>query len=263
MTLRSSTEKADLGRSFRHRFSAGERLIGTFVKTPSPHIIEILAAAGFDFVVIDEEHAPFDRTSIDNALLAAAAAGIPALVRPSDRQPARLLAMLDDGAAGILAPHVGSAADARALANACLYSGSRSYSNAPRAGRYGTRQMWEHVAARDEATTVIAMVEDLDGIAAVPDILAVDGIAGLFIGRADLAVSLNDRVGTRVSELTDSAIDAAIAANKPVCLFVQDPQEVDLFAKRGVTTFILSSDQSLLRQTSAAQIAACTSGGQP
>ena len=80
--------------SFRHRFSSGERLIGTFVKTPTTHATEILGDLGFDFVVIDEEHAPFDRVTIDAVLLAARATGTAGIVgsrsrRPSDTGPRR------------------------------------------------------------------------------------------------------------------------------------------------------------------------------
>ena len=58
---------------FRARFAAGEQLVGTFIKTPTSHGIEILGDLGYDFVVIDEEHAPFDRVSIDIGILAARA----------------------------------------------------------------------------------------------------------------------------------------------------------------------------------------------
>jgi 2-keto-3-deoxy-L-rhamnonate aldolase RhmA len=68
-------------KNFRQRFTAGERLVGTFVKTPATHPIEILGAVGFEFVVIDEEHAPWDRVTIDGALLAARASGTAGLVR--------------------------------------------------------------------------------------------------------------------------------------------------------------------------------------
>src|ERR1044071_3693722 len=61
--------------AFRQRFAAGEQLVGTFIKTPTSHAIEIIGDLGFDFVVIDEEHAPFDRGSIDMCILGARASG--------------------------------------------------------------------------------------------------------------------------------------------------------------------------------------------
>ena len=98
--------------SFRQQFSSGERLIGTFVKTPTTHATEILGDLGFDFVVIDEEHAPFDRITIDAVLLAARASGIAGIVRVAEPTPARILSVLDDGASGgVLVPHVDSGAE--------------------------------------------------------------------------------------------------------------------------------------------------------
>src|SRR5260370_10923616 len=91
---------------FRKRFIAGEPSLGSFIKTPTSHATEILGGVGFDFVVIDEEHAPFARVTIDMALLAARAAGTAGIVRVAEPTPAKLLAVLDDGATGVLVPHV-------------------------------------------------------------------------------------------------------------------------------------------------------------
>ena len=119
-------------------------LLGTFVKTPGPHNTEALGTAGLDFVVIDEEHAPFDRGSIDLALLGARAGGIAGLVRVSDA--GHLLAALDDGATGVLIPHVDSPQRAAEVVSLCRYrGGSRGFSNTTRAGGYGGRG---HLAAR-------------------------------------------------------------------------------------------------------------------
>lgn len=90
--------------SFRRRLHAGETLVGTFLKTPTSHATEIVGELGFDFVVIDQEHAPFDRMSTDVALLAARAMNVPALVRVPG--PETILSVLDCGATGVLVPHV-------------------------------------------------------------------------------------------------------------------------------------------------------------
>jgi 2-keto-3-deoxy-L-rhamnonate aldolase RhmA len=96
--------------SFRQRFISGELLLGTFIKTPTTHAVEILGGLGFDFVVIDEEHAPFDRVTIDNLLLAARASITAGIVRVAEATPAKLLAALDDGAASVLVPHISTVA---------------------------------------------------------------------------------------------------------------------------------------------------------
>ena len=135
-------ETSTASTSFRRRFIAGERLIGTFIKTPATHPVEIIGAVGFEFVVIDEEHAPWDRVAIDGALLAARAAGTAGIVRVAEPTAAKILSVLDDGATGVLVPHVSSAAKAREIAAACRYRGGRrgfSNTHARRRFRRGRR----------------------------------------------------------------------------------------------------------------------------
>jgi 2-keto-3-deoxy-L-rhamnonate aldolase RhmA len=237
--------------SFRQRFIRGTPLLGTFIKTPSSHTLEILGGLGFDFVVIDAEHAPFDRVTIDAALLGARASGTAGIVRVAEPSPAKLLAALDDGAAGVVVPHVSSPAKARDIAQACRYhGGKRGFSNSPRAGAYGSVGMAQHVAAQDLAVTVIAMIEDPEAIDDIAAIVAVDGIDGFFVGRADLAVALGepaqDSASVRVA--TGKIIAAARAASKPVCIMVASVAEAADFKALGVSAFIISSDQGFMRQ---------------
>src|SRR5262245_42317816 len=91
---------------FRKRLKNREHLLGTFVKTPTTHATEILGTSGFDFVIIDQEHAPFDRGTIDLLSLAARAVDVTALVRVAEPTQASILSVLDCGAMGILVPHV-------------------------------------------------------------------------------------------------------------------------------------------------------------
>jgi len=119
---------------------------GCFIKTPSGHATEIFGDLGYDFVVIDEEHAPFDRLAIDQALVSARAAQIAALVRVASPSASNILSVLDGGAIGVLVPHVSSAQQATEIAAACRYrGGKRGFSNSPRAGRYGGLSLHQHV----------------------------------------------------------------------------------------------------------------------
>jgi 2-keto-3-deoxy-L-rhamnonate aldolase RhmA len=90
--------------AFRQRFASGALLLGTFIKTPTTHATEILGGLGFDFIVIDEEHAPFDRVTTDTLLLAARASNIAGIVRVADATPARLLAAIENGAGAFRIP---------------------------------------------------------------------------------------------------------------------------------------------------------------
>ncbi len=91
---------------FRQRMLSGEFLAGTFQKTPSYEVIEVLAMSGLDFVCLDAEHAPFDRGRMDACLAMARALDFPALVRVGAFTPQDVLQALDSGAVGIVVPHV-------------------------------------------------------------------------------------------------------------------------------------------------------------
>lgn len=170
-------------RSFRQRLLAGDKLVGTFLKTPTSHATEILAGLGFDFAVIDQEHAPFDRTTTDIALMAARGCNIPALVRVSG--PEAVLSVLDGGASGILMPHVASADYARQVAALCRYrKGRRGYATSTRAGGYTTVPMWQHIRAADDSIAVIAQIEDPEALDQIDAIAAVEGIDSSSSGAA-------------------------------------------------------------------------------
>jgi 2-keto-3-deoxy-L-rhamnonate aldolase RhmA len=235
---------------FRQRFLAGENLLGTFIKTPTSHTSELIGSLGFDFVVIDEEHGPFDRGSIDQALLGAKASGTAGIVRVSEPSAAKLLAVLDDGATGILAPHVASAAKAREIVACCRYrGGKRGYSNTNRGGGFGATGVWEHVDQCDAETVVIAMIEDPEALDVLDEIMAVEGLDGVFIGRGDLTVALgaNGYADPRVQGATEKIITAARAFNKRVCIMVANAAEAAQWQAYGVSAFIVSSDQGFLR----------------
>lgn len=270
MTSTAPTPPSPAPKSFRGRLAAGETLLGTFIKTPATHVVEILGGLGFDFVVIDEEHAPFDRVAIDAALLAARVAGTAGIVRVAEPTPAKLLAALDDGATGVLVPHVATAQKAREVAMACRYRGGRrGFSNSPRAGRYGGLSLREHVEQADATVTVVAMIEDPEALDDIDAIAATDGIDGLFIGRGDLSVAMGAESpdAPPVREATLRILEAARGAGKPACLMVATAAEADAFRALGASAFIVSSDQGLMRQAASrvlsdfAPLKTATAGG--
>lgn len=256
-TMTESASRSDLP-VFRQRFRAGAQVIGTFIKTPTGHAIEILGDLGFDFVVIDEEHAPFDRAAIDVALLAARAAGTAGIVRVAEPSAANLLSVLDSGAVGVLIPHVATAAKAREVASACRYrNGKRGFSNSPRAGRYGGLDMWDHVDAADATTTVIAMIEDPEALGQIDEIAAVDGIDGFFIGRSDLTVALGAPAmdAAEVRDAVERIAAAGRTAGKTICAMAGRLDEAAWLRQLGVTALIVASDQGFMRQAAARALA--------
>lgn len=235
--------------NFRNRVRRRERLAGTFVKTAAHPVVEVLGNSGLDFIVIDAEHAPFDRGALDLCVLAARANDLPVLVRIPDDTPAAVQGALDVGATGLVVPHARNEAGVSSVLAATRYrNGTRGFSNSPRAGRYGMIAMQELIEHADVETAVIFQVEDRDAVENVDRLAAIEAIDCLFIGRADLAVSYG--VADVNHELVDQAVrricESCSAARKALGVFLADPRDVERYAKLGATLFVIGSDQSML-----------------
>lgn len=232
------------------RPAPGTSQAGTFVKTASVHVIEILALAKLDFVVVDAEHAPFDRRDIDLMVLAGRACGLPVVVRVPNSEAATLLGALDLGAAGLVVPHVDSAEQARSVvAHARFSGGLRGYSGSPRSAGYGSHSM-KHALAQGDGAMVLCQIESTTAVEAAEAIANVKGVDALFIGRADLALSMGfeNTAEAALEHAVDHIIAVTKAAGKTVAMAVGNIAERDRFAARGADWFVVGTDQGLLRQ---------------
>jgi 2-keto-3-deoxy-L-rhamnonate aldolase RhmA len=241
--------------TLRQRLSGRDPLLGTFLKTPHPHVVEVLATCGLDLLCIDAEHAPFDRAAIDLCVLAARSAGLPVLVRPQSGSAEQILNALDCGADGVLIPHVRSAAEAEAVARACRYRpGGRGYAGSSRAAGYGLRSMAEHRAASNESVVVIAQIEDREALDVIDAIAAVPDIDALFIGRADLTVALDcaSPDDAPVVAAVGRVVTACAAHGRPCGMFLPRPADAAHWHEKGASLFLLGSDHGFLRTGAAA-----------
>ena len=242
--------------SLRERHQAGELLAGTWVKTPHPHVTEVLALSALDLVVLDAEHAPFDRAALDLCILAARAGGKPVLVRPASGDHDQILNALDCGADGVIVPHIRSADEARDLVRACHYvRGGRGFAGSTRAAGYTTVRMPEHrIVARQVA--VIAQIEDVEAVEVIDEIAVVEGIDALFIGRADLTISY--AATTPDDPIVVTAVERVCAAGKAagrtVGMFVGRVEDVQIWRAHGASLFVLQSDQEFLLKGAAALV---------
>ena len=239
--------------SFRDRLRAGELLAGTWVKTPHPHVVEVLSLSSLDCLVLDAEHAPFDRAALDLCILAARAGGKTVLVRPQSASHEQILNALDCGADGVILPHIRTAAEAEEAVKACHYvSGGRGFAGSSRAAAYTTKGMAKH-RADAKGVIVIAQIEDVEGVDNIEEIAAIEGVDALFIGRADLTISYaaetpDDAI---VVEAVDRIVTAGKAAGRPTGMFLGRTGDVPLWREKGASLFILGSDQDFLLQGAA------------
>lgn len=243
---------------FRQRLRARAPLLGSFVKTPHPIVVEILGATGLDFLVLDGEHAPFDRAATDLCLLAARAAGIATLVRVPDHSPATILAALDSGAAGVVVPHVNTADQARALAAAVRYiPGGRGIAGTTRAGGYGTKPLAQHRRDAAAETVLICQIEDREAVENHRAIAAIDGVDALFVGRADLSLSCgrDDFSSPEIDAMAAAVLSAPEAATG---LYCAPGEDFAPWAARGASFVIAGADHSFLAAGARSLIAGFT-----
>lgn len=244
--------------AFRDRLRVGDLLVGTWVKTPHPHVVEVLSLTGLDCLVLDAEHAPFDRAALDICILAARTGGKTVLVRPQSASHEHILNALDCGADGVILPHIRSAEEAGNAVKACTYvSGGRGYAGSSRAAGYTTKGMARHCADARQ-TIVIAQIEDVEGVDNIDAIARVDGIDALFIGRADLTISYGAATSDDVVvvDAVDRIVAASLAAGRTTGMFLGRVSDVPKWRDKGASLFILGSDHDFLLQGAAQLIGA-------
>jgi 2-keto-3-deoxy-L-rhamnonate aldolase RhmA len=234
---------------FRQRVRSGAVLLGTFVKTPSHVVVEVLGRAGLDFAVIDGEHAPFNPETLDRMALAAHAARFPCLLRIPELDSAAVGQALDLGLSGIMVPHAKDAASAeQALAAAKYARSARGFSPSTRAGGYGAGDAAQYRAKADAESSVWCQIEDEDALSRLDEIAAVAEIDCLFLGRADLALSLG--VASQKDPKVVEAVAATAAAGRrhgrTVGIYISDTAEIPALLALGITVFVCGSDQSYL-----------------
>lgn len=163
---------------------------GMFVPFASAPLVEIAGAVGYDFIIVDTEHGATNSESVESLIRAADVVGVDCVVRVPQHAYAEAQRAMDAGAAGILAPHVTTADEARALAEATHFPprGRRGFAGTARSGGYGLLDKATLLSRADEMVTM-AQIEDVEAVANLDEIAAVPGIDLLFIGPADLAMS--------------------------------------------------------------------------
>lgn len=173
------------------RVRAGERLIGSLVRMPGEELVEMLAVAGHDFVVIDCEHGPSDVVALRQHIALAQLHGMEVIVRVGEDEQPAILRALDAGASGILVPHVDTVGQAKQAVRDCHYPplGTRGFATYGRAGGFGTISPAEHKERLRDGTLVIVMPESPASATNALEIMAVPGVDAYMIGVADLAAS--------------------------------------------------------------------------
>ncbi len=240
---------------FKKALQARELQVGLFLGLADALAAEVIASAGFDWLLIDGEHGPNDLRSIISQLQALAAFPVRPVVRTLDHDAARIKQLLDGGAQTLMVPMVESADEARALVQAMRYppQGIRGVGTAlARAARWNG--IPGYFGQADGEMCLIAQIESVKGLEAIDAILQVEGVDAVFIGPSDLAASmgyLGQPGHPDVKAAVELAIRKIAEAGKAAGVFSADPAAAAAYQKLGASFLLVGVDALLLRNAAA------------
>lgn len=206
--------------TMKDKIGRGEAAFGVSLMFPSPQLVEMVAYAGFDWVLIDCEHGSMGLADVEVMAMAADAAGITAIGRPRSNSPADIQAIMDRGVKGVQVPHVNTRADAERAVAAVKFgpAGARGLAAGTRPDRWGLgARMTDFVAQANAASLVCVQIEHGEAVANIDELLAVEGIDVYFIGPSDLSQSLGfpgNPKAKPVAEAIESTLARIRAAGK-------------------------------------------------
>jgi 4-hydroxy-2-oxoheptanedioate aldolase len=202
----------------KEKLAKAEAVYGVPMTINAPSLVELLAVAGMDFVMLDAEGGPLDPSEVENLARASELTGITPLVRVPVNRPEVIGIFLDRGAHGVVVPKVSSAEEAAAVVRAAKFPPEGNRGFAPARWTITYRGETDLYAAANRETLVICMVEDPVGMAAIGDIASVPGVDAVHIGPNDLALSLGHGANTwheEVLDLVDKAVATVTALGNP------------------------------------------------
>jgi 2-dehydro-3-deoxyglucarate aldolase/4-hydroxy-2-oxoheptanedioate aldolase len=237
-----------------HLRRAERGLLGTWVKIPSLETMQLLAHAGFEFVVIDMEHAPHSLERANELVFCAQAMGMAALVRMPDQLGMTIQPLLDGGADGLLVPRVTSPEVADAITRRMIFApkGERGLGTTSRAGRWGLGAMEDYVARGDNECLRMIQLEDWASLEAAAGYAALEHVNGIFIGHGDLFLSSGMRpADPEVRELTARVLAASREAGIASGAAAGSPEEARSYLDMGFSLVMVSNDTTMFGRAAA------------
>lgn len=216
----------------------GDPVVGCVLTTSDEFVAELVGAAGFDFLIIDTQHAPIGVETLQRLMIALRSSPSTVLTRISWNDAAAINQVLDLGADGIIVPLVNTADDARRAVAAAKYppQGDRSWGPRRAARVHGGADRYGQSA--NDTIMVLPQIETREAVSNVDEILDVPGVSGIMIGPADLANSLGyaeDRGNENVDLVIQNVLDRCLVRGVPFGHFTNSVEVAEHWIKRGAT----------------------------
>ena len=238
-----------LRNAFKHALKDGKAQIGLWSSLSSNYSVEVIAGAGFDWILLDMEHSPNDLESLLAQLQAAAPYPAHPVVRVPWNDMVAMKRILDVGAQSLLVPYVSTAEEARAAVAHTRYppKGVRGVAGTTRATRFG--RIKDYAKRAHEEICVLVQVETQAALDNIESICAVDGVDGVFVGPADLHASMGytgEIANPKVKPTIDDAIRRIRKAAKAPGILTPSEEDARRWLDCGALFVAVGADVGIL-----------------
>jgi len=227
-----------------------EEIFGILNSVPSAQITEMFAYAGYDFVILDTEHLLLSPETLAHAISAAQSVNLSVFVRVPTACPVAIGRALDAGAQGIVVARVSSLQAAQIAVAACHYPplGTRGISGGKNTG-FGTLPLSQYIRKANQEIMLTLMIEDLEGLNALPEIVQLSGIDMILEGALDLSLAMGHGVNFNHPEVQQSLVQMAelcLQSEITFCAIPRLPGQLSMWRQSGIHAFLAGEDRGVL-----------------
>lgn len=239
--------RADL----KEKLAKGEVVVGPFFKTNHPNLVEMFGYAGFDFIIVDNEHSNFGYSEVENLIRAADGVNLHTIIRIPSAAEEHILHALDSGASGIQIPSLTTAAQAKAAMVYTKYypMGRRGMAANQRAAKFGFKSAAEHFADSNNNTLVVVHVENKEMVDEIDTLCQIPEIDVLFIGPGDLSQAVGKPLQVNDPEvvaLIEKIFAAAARHKKIIGIWAGNAVDAERYIRMGAQFIGLSNDITMI-----------------
>jgi 4-hydroxy-2-oxoheptanedioate aldolase len=231
-----------MGNLVKEKLESGKKVVGTFFSMGNPSAMECLGFTGLDFAIIDTEHGPFDTESAMALVRAAEAGGITPFMRIADVSHREIQRAVDIGVQALIVPCLRTMDEMKKLVDLAKFApiGNRGFIKGRGAGfgyqPWSNGSVAEYMAASNERLLVLPQCETAECLADIENVVALDGIDGIFVGPFDLSISLGipgDFENPKFKAAVDRILSACKAANKYSLIYTTNVESAREYLAQG------------------------------
>ena len=229
----------------KEKIRNGKVALGSWVALSDPYSVEVMAAAGYDWLLIDTEHCPIGTEALRNILIAMKGTPVVPVVRLMNNHPDYFKMALDLGAGGVIVPLIETAEMARLAVEYCRYPPLGKRGCGPVRASNFFRNYEEYMAQANDEILLVIQIETIQSLGALDAILNVKGVDGIFVGPSDLALSMNGMVEAEkptLSEVMTKIFEKAREHGMPYGTLADFPEDCLRYAQQGATLLTVGGD---------------------